>query len=101
MYAEQAATILATKNIGKDTDAYKHYRDGRLPPAQIQARSERWATKIFLSHYHEAAFVAAHGELPPMPFAIGRLGHAPVHYIEPHHMGVIPKWVELRREMSP
>jgi hypothetical protein len=96
--ADQAEKALKTKNIGKETDAYKHYSEGRLPPGHIQARSERWTAKIFLSHYHEAATVAAHGRLPPKPFAIGRLGHTT--WIEPHHMDMIPQWSELRKLAS-
>ena len=94
-YAEQAAAVLKNKRLGPETEAFAHYSAGRLPPAHIQARSERWAVKLFLSHYHEAATVAATGKLPPKPFAIGRLGHQS--WIMPQQMGLIPGWVELRR----
>lgn len=81
MYAAQAARILDTKRIGKDTDAYKWYSQGKLPPAHIQARAERYAVKMFLSHWHAVAYRQHFGVEPPKPFAIAILGHA--HEIEP------------------
>ncbi len=75
-YADQAEHILKTKNIGKTTVAYKHYSEGKLPPGHIQQRSERYATKIFLSHLHEYWYEVHFGEKPPKPFAIAILGHA-------------------------
>lgn len=51
LYAEQAARILQEKKIGEDTEARRWYEMGMLPPAHIQARAERYATKMFLSHF--------------------------------------------------
>jgi len=75
-YSGQAEHILATKKIGKDTEAYKHYSQGKLPPAHIQQRAERYAVKIFLSHLHEYWYEQHYGVKPPKPFAIDILGHA-------------------------
>lgn len=75
-YADQAEEILRTRNIGKTTEAYKHYSQGKLPPGHIQQRAERYATKIFLSHLHEYWYEVHYGEKPPKPFAIAILGHA-------------------------
>lgn len=84
-YAEQAEQKLATTNIGKDTDAYKYYSAGKLPPAHIHARGKRYAVKIFLSHWHHVAFEIANGFPPPQaPYVIAHLGH--VDYIPP------PNW---------
>ncbi len=69
-FAEQAAAILASKNIGKDTDAYKAYVTGKLPPAHIHARAKRYAVKLFLSHYHHVAYKIANGEPPPFPYVL-------------------------------
>ena len=96
LYREQAEQVLKTKRIGHDTDAFAHYSEGHLPPAHIQARSERWAVKMFLSHLHEAATVAVHQRLPRKPFGIEKLGHTT--WIMPHHMGLIPGWVALRQQ---
>jgi len=52
-----------------------------LPPAHIQQRCERYATKIFLSHLHEVWYEMHFGEKPPAPYPIAILGHA--HKIEP------------------
>lgn len=75
-FAEQAAAVLAVKKIGKETDAYKAYSQGKLPPAHIHARARRYAVKIFLSDLHHVMYKAHHGKAPPLPYAIGILGHA-------------------------
>lgn len=75
-FKDQAESILKSKNIGKTTDAYKAYIQGKLPPAHIQQRAERYAVKIFLSHLHEFWYEQHYGEKPPKPFAIEILGHA-------------------------
>lgn len=74
-YAEQAAAKLEKFRIGKDTDAYKWYSQGKLPPAHIQQRAERYATKLFLAHWHEFAYENHYGVKPPKPYAISILGH--------------------------
>lgn len=73
-YKEQA--IIKLKNISKNTGAYKYYSEGKLPPAHIEARAERYAVKIFLSHLHYVWYKEYYGEEPPKPFAIEHLGHA-------------------------
>lgn len=83
-YADQAAQILKSKNIGKDTDAYAYYSKGMLPPAHIQQRCERYAVKIFLSHLFSVWYEMDRGEKPPKPYAISILGHA--------HEIPIPNW---------
>jgi len=83
-YQEIAKLVLASKNIGKKTEAYKHYEIGKLPPAHIHARAKRWAVKLFLSHYHHVAFETEFGYPPPKPFALEHLGHA--------HFVPIPNW---------
>lgn len=79
-FAEQAALILTKRKIGKDTDAFKAYSVGRLPPAHIHARAKRYAVKLFLAHLHEVW--RKHAGLPvPLPYPIVFLGHA--HIIPP------------------
>jgi len=80
-YADQAERILATKKISKETEAYKWYSLGKLPPGHIQARSERYAVKLFLSHLHGYWYEEEFGTKPPLPYPIAILGHA--HMIEP------------------
>jgi len=46
-----------------------------LPPAHIQQRAERYAVKLFLSHWHQVAFRAEFGVMPPAPYVISQLGH--------------------------
>lgn len=76
-----AEAALEAKNYGKDTDAYKAYSKGILPPAHIHAMARRYAVKIFLSHWHAEAYRRKYGKEPPKPFAIAILGHA--HEIDP------------------
>lgn len=54
---------------------------GKLPAAALHERSKRWAVKLFLSHWHEAAYRQHFGKEPPAPYPIAILGHA--HKIEP------------------
>lgn len=63
-YADQAAKILSEKKIGKDTDAYKAYSQGKLPKAHIHRRAVRWATKIFVSHVFEEMYRVANNKKP-------------------------------------
>lgn len=79
-FKEQAEAILAKKNIGKTTDAYKAYSVGKLPPAQIDARARRYAVKIFLAHFHEKYYEHHYKTPAPLPYPIAHQGH--VHKIE-------------------
>lgn len=84
LYAEQAAHILATKKIGKETEAYAAYSQGKLPAGHLHARAKRWAVKLFLSHYHNVAYQIEFGKEPPMIYAVNVLGHSD--YVAP------PNW---------
>jgi hypothetical protein len=82
-YAEQAADKLKRFRIGKSTDAYQYYSKGKLPPAHIHARAKRWTVKLFLAHYHTAAF-RLEGKEPPKPYVMEHLGH--IDMIEPPNL---------------
>ena len=86
-FAAQAAAILQSKKIGKDTEAFKHYSVGQLPPAHIHARACRYAVKIFLAHLHEVWYRWHFGEMPPKPYVIEHKGHA--HKIEPPNLHIL------------
>lgn len=73
-YREQAE--VGAKRVGKSTEAYKYYSDGKLTPGHIHARAKRYAVKLFLSHYHEQAYKLHFGKAPPLPYPIAILGHA-------------------------
>lgn len=81
LFKEQAEAKLEKFKIGKTTEAYKWYSQGMLPPGHIHARAKRYAVKLFLAHWHDAAYRNEFGSAPPMPYAIAQLGHA--HYIAP------------------
>lgn len=74
-YADQAKNILKTKNIGKNTEAYKAYSQGKLPESQIHMRALRWMNKIFLSHLFEEMYRVEKGQIPPKFYALEYLGH--------------------------
>jgi len=79
LFADQAA-IKATQ-VGKGTEAYKHYSKGKLSPGHIQSRAKRYAVKLFLAHYHHVAYKLHYGEEPPKPYVIDHLNHT--HFIKP------------------
>jgi len=74
-FKDDAKAKLEKFNIGKDTDAYKAYSIGKLPPAHIHARARRIVVKLFLSHYFEAGCVIVRGVQPPEPWPIAHGGH--------------------------
>ena len=78
--ADQAVAKLAKFKIGKDTDAYKAYSVGKLPPAHIHARARRWTVKLLLAHTWEEMYRRHYGKAPPLPYPVSHLGHA--HKIE-------------------
>lgn len=80
-YAEQAKAKLEKYKIGKDTEAYKWYSVGKLPPAHIHARARRWAVKMFISHLFDKWYRIHYNQEPPKPFAVSILGHT--HEIKP------------------
>ena len=80
-YAEAAKKALKTKKYGKETEAYKHYTAGKLPPAHIDARAKRYAVKLLLSHLHDVWYRHEFKKAPPMPYPIAHLEH--VHYLQP------------------
>ena len=79
-YADQAKAMLADKNFKKDTEAYKSYIVGKLPPGHIRSRALRYCVKLFLAHWWEAAYRLHFKAEPPLPYPIAFLGHA--HKIE-------------------
>ena len=83
LFADQAKAKLEKFKI-KDKATLETYEGGKLPDGRLELRAERYAVKIFLSHFHHVMFEDKFGEKPPKPFAIAQLGHA--HYIE------VPGW---------
>jgi len=72
--AEAAATTLKERNI-RDKETRAIYESGHLPLGRLDLRARRYATKLFLAHWHEAAYVRHHGTEPPLPYPIAHLGH--------------------------
>jgi hypothetical protein len=96
-FADQAAASLKAKRFGADTEARKHYEAGKLPPARIHLRAERYAVKLFLSNLHCVWWFVERGELPPKPYILTHGGHA--HFIGPPHAHVVPGLEDALRGM--
>jgi hypothetical protein len=79
--AEYAA--VKVKQVGRSTEAYKHFLQGRCPPGQIDGRARRYSVKLFLAHMHGVWYERHFGRPAPKPYPIAILGHA--HYIPPPH----------------
>jgi hypothetical protein len=85
-FKELAALRVGT--VDKKTDAYKAYKEGKLPPAHIHARARRYAVKLFIAHYHAVAYYVHYKEMPPFPYVFEHLqGH--VHFIAPPNCEVV------------
>jgi hypothetical protein len=87
-FREQAEASLREKKFGADTEARKHYEQGKLPPARLHLRAERYAVKLFLADLHTVWYWVHYQTLPPFPYVITHLGHAD--YFGPPHVDVIP-----------
>lgn len=83
LFADQAARSLETRKI-RDKDLLATYEAGRLPAGRLDLRARRYATKLFLSHYHHVAYEDRFGEPPPKPYVLTHGGHA--HFLAP------PNW---------
>lgn len=73
--AEWAERSLAERTF-RDKAVKKVYESGKLPDGRIDLRARRYAVKIFLAHYHEAAYRLRYKKLPPKPYV---LEHVPGH----------------------
>lgn len=79
-FADQAArTLEERKIVDKATRAI--YEAGQLPPGRLDMRARRYAVKLFLSHWHEVAYVEHYHELPPLPYILTQPDH--VHEVVP------------------
>ena len=67
-YADQAAESL--KRFSKNTESYKWYAQGKLPPAHIINRAKRYTVKLFISHLFEAAYYNKYGRYCSDPYII-------------------------------
>ena len=74
LYKEQADA--RAKEVGKTTEAYKWYSQGKLPPAHINRRASRYAIKIFISHLFMVWYALEYNALAPRPYALAILNHA-------------------------
>lgn len=84
-FAGQAATILATKNYGHETDAYAAYIDGRLPTAHIHARARRHTIQLFMSHFWSVAYEERYRTIAPNPWILSPQGGHVDRVLIPNH----------------
>ena len=92
-YADQAKHKLATVKIGKNTQTYKCYLSGKLPPSHIDQRAQRYAAKMFLSHMFQVWYEYEHGTPAPLPYPIAVLGN----HI---HLNEVPNWPFSRPQQT-
>lgn len=78
VYTEQAAA--GAKRVGKTTESYKSYVQGKLPKGHLNERAKRYAVKMFLSHLFEKMYWDRYDKEPPKPYIIEHGGH--VHYVD-------------------
>lgn len=75
--AETAAERLKQAKQKKlDAGLIELFESGKLPAMALHERAKRWSVKIFLSHYHHAAYRSHYGTEPPLPYPIAHLNHA-------------------------
>lgn len=84
LFADQAKAALESKRYVRETKTKGSYEAGKLPDARIHLRAQRWATKLFLSHWHAVRYREHYGQNAPRPYAIEHLKHVDV--ID------VPKW---------
>lgn len=95
LYAEQARTSLEEKRFSPNTDAFKWYSQGMLPPARIHLRAQRRAVKLFLAHFHEVLYWTTYQRLPPFPYVLENVpGHA--HRLEVPNLELVPELAEAK-----
>jgi hypothetical protein len=95
LYADQAKLSLEQKRFDPNTDAFKWYTQGMLPPARIHLRAQRRAVKLFLAHLHEVMFWDHYKELPPHPYVIENIpGH--VHRLEIPNIELMPDFAKAK-----
>ena len=70
MYKDQAMKAFATGSFKPGTSPHRWYSQGMLPPVHVQARSTRWITKLFMSHYFDVAHYEIYGKLPEPPYIL-------------------------------
>jgi Transposase IS116/IS110/IS902 family len=92
-FADQAATALKEKSWKRDTSTRQHYESGHLPPARLHLRAQRYAVKLFLSHWHHVAHEIHYGAPPPKPYILTQPGHA--------HAIPVPNWPSGQSEPKP
>ena len=94
-YAERCVEILAKKKFDKETEAFKHYSSGKLPPAHIHAMARRYAVKHFLVDLQAVWYFIHYGKIAPKPWIIEHGGH--VHFRTPWNAEAVPGLLEAYR----
>lgn len=86
-HAREIANAPLDKREGMARDLAGEPQSGleMLPPAHIKARAQRYATKLFISHYHAVAFRDHFGYQAPASYMLTQaMGHA--------HDIPVPNW---------
>jgi len=70
------AAARSLPHFSKETESYKYYVEGKLPPAHIDARARRYTVKLLLAHFFDEYYRRQFGKEPPLPYPIAFLNHA-------------------------
>lgn len=81
-FKSEAEYYLNKFNYGKETEAYKHYIVGTLPPAHIHARAKRYAVRLFLAHLQQVWYEKEFKVPAPKPYIIAH-DETHTHYLAP------------------
>ena len=74
-FRDLAVATLGKKNYRK-SETKDAYLAGKLPDGRLDYRATRYATKLFLSHWHWVLHESVLGCPPPKPYVVEHLGHA-------------------------
>ena len=86
LHREVAEKMLASRRWKPDTVAAQAYRQGRLPPGQLDARARRYAVKIFLEHFWRVMYEVEFGKPAMLPYIVeyDPETHGPGYLATPH-----------------
>jgi hypothetical protein len=73
-----------------------------LPPARIQLRSQRYAVKLFLSHFHHVFYEMTFNKPPPLPYVLSEQAHVAFPELAVHtHFLAPPNWPMITGPRAP
>lgn len=69
-FAERCATLLSTRNYRDGTAAKAAYKEGKYPPAHINASARLKTVALCVSIMHREHYFQVMGKYPPLPYGV-------------------------------